>query len=192
MATTASLLGPVLFFSVSLLPPAEGSEPAPLDLAAGWRMEETPRPYSWAPDYHGAERTTSVFVGSDSDTVVVDRYRYRDQDDRNELISSENRIAPAEDLVRMGVHTPTPSDRSWLRMAIVRAPDGPAVLVWYWYRVGEATTFSRIGAKLLEIPAFFQRTPGAELVAMSTSCEQGDCTAAASRLERALGEKGRP
>jgi EpsI family protein len=194
-ATGVAVLGPLVYLVVGALP-----QPAPslleLDsLSGGGRWMPVHgggavRSFGWEPAFRGAdEHATLAFrLSGGDDTVYADRLAYLDQRQGAELIGYGNAIAQDSLLVRDAVAVVPHAGRTarWIRQAIVRTPETP-ILVWYWYRIGGVETFSERRAKLLEPVAFLRRRPAAEVVALSAPCSAESCQEAARTLASFLG-----
>lgn len=175
LATGLAVLGPLTFFALSAAPAASleaGAEPTGGD---GWTRQPAPdsAPNGWAPAFPTPDRRREA-VWSDGSTelhqlVLV----YESQEQGRELVGADSRIARSRDLA---------FDRSlWIaekevlvREALVRTPDGP-VVVWYWYEVAGVRAAYGFQAKALELWAFVRRRPAAALVTLSTECVSDGC-----------------
>ncbi len=191
MATAVGVLGPVLYFVIGALPAADAGEMALAELARGegWYVAEDPkgRPFGWRPAYQGAQQHDSVRFTDGATHVYGDRFVYRKQAQGAKLIGYPNEIAPGEDVLDERVMGPVdPDRRRWVQQAVVRAPEGP-VLVWYWYRIGGVDTFSPVHAKVLEVPAFLARRRASELIAFGVACEPDNCADAFQALAGLMG-----
>lgn len=177
--TLCVAVGPVLYFSVGALPTADlppFTDPPGVDPTPAW-LVMTPagvRPYAWEPGFSGATRHESWELSSGNRRVFVDELVFLDQSQNAEMISHANRIAPDSSLVRDGVVRVPDDDDRWIRQAIVRTPEAP-ILVWYWFRVGGADTVLPAQAKLLEVWAFMRRRPVSAVISISTACEIDGC-----------------
>jgi EpsI family protein len=185
LASGLAALGPAAFFAFSALPSSYAELEAPRPPAGDprWQALDTtaPRPYSWRPAFTGADRQDAAYYHDGSAWITVDHLIFRGQVQGREMISFRNRIAPdsavlAEQLLGPGVTT-----GPWVVQAVVRAPEGP-ILVWYWYRVGGLETAFAPRAKLAEALAFFRRRTVSELVAVSSACQPESCAEAAEAL----------
>lgn len=192
VATAIALVGPVLYVSVGLLPDSASAESgaSAFTPSESWSAipAGSPRPFAWQPAYEGAsEQHASAFSDGYAD-VYVDRLLYREQTGGAEMIGFPNRIAAEAQLIDEIVGRAPGDAGRWLRQAIVRTPEAP-ILVWYWFRIGGVDTFSPIRAKLLEIRAFVLRKPTSELISVSAVCAVDDCAEAASHLSSFLQEQ---
>lgn len=186
LATAFAVVGPLVFYTVSVLPTAPVPEPGLEALArgAGWQPApaEAGREVDWHPSYVGADQHDRLIFTDGERQVYGERFLYIDQEQYGKLIGWPNRIARSEDVLADDVVGPVDPDRSlWVRQAIVRTEDRP-ILVWYWYRVAGTPTFNRVRAKALEVPAFFFRRESAELLSLSTPCEPTSCEQAIRTL----------
>lgn len=185
LATSLSLVGPVVFLGFRAAPAAEvplyhvspssaqGSW-EPMDPGAGY-------PASWRPAFRGFDGHDEAAFARGDDRVHVDHLVYRDQTQGQELIGYPNRIAPDSVLVGERLLSPTQTSGPWVMEALVRTPDSP-LLVWYWYRIGGIETPFAPRAKAMEVVAFFLRRRTAELVALSAPCTLEDCQEASEAL----------
>lgn len=181
--------GPILFFVLGAIPRGDelDRDPGIFTLADGWTLtEQAPPTDGWTPDFHGFDERVAWAASGPTGSVQAARYYYQDQRQGDELIQYDNRIAPDSLLAVERVIGPIGPERRFVREAVVRDRETPRV-VWYWYRVAGFDTPFDIKAKLLEILAFFQRHPAAELVVLDAECEPEDCTGAANTLRAAMG-----
>lgn len=185
--SVVAVLGPVLLFVLGALPRGDD-----LDLTAdvftfadGWSVDEGPAD-GWLPDFHGHDESARWTVAGSGSTVHAARLYFQDQRQGEELIQYDNRIAADSLVVVDRIIGPVGPERRFVHEAVVRDPETPRV-VWYWYRVAGFDTPFEIKAKLLEILAFFRRTPAAELVVLHAECAPEDCTEAAEALRSAMG-----
>jgi EpsI family protein len=181
LATALAVVGPLLFFGVGTLPRAQtpDQELASLVPGDGWQAVESPapRPYEWEPDFQGAsEHERAAFTNGEA-RLFGDRLVYESQAQGAELIYFANRIAEPRAVLAERLLSPMGSGERWVRETVVGTAEGP-VLVWHWYRVGGVETAFEPWAKVLEIVAFFRRSPRAELVALSTLCAPQSCESA--------------
>jgi exosortase len=184
-ATCAAVFGPLLFLLISAIPVSTSTEARFPGIAQGssWTTVTAAgaAPAPWTPAYSGASEMQIQQTGSPSEVVQLNHLVYRARRQGAELISAGNRIAPDSLMIEDRYIGPLDSRARIVRQAVVRQPGGLR-LIWYWYRVARTDTPSRIKAKILELPAFVQRSPSSELLAVSTSCTATDCAAAARRL----------
>lgn len=199
VATVAACAGPLLYWSVSLLPPARGREVVIEPAGAGWVAVPSadggearvgagevhasgPAP-PWEIAYAGVDRRAdSRWTRAGSPVPVFgERLVYARQRQGAELINGLNRIAP-DSLVRQE-RTVGPLDRNGttVRETWVQAGE-EAWLVWHWYRVAGIATASPARAKLLELVAFLTRRRQAELVTLTAPCGPESCQGAARSL----------
>ena len=190
-ASLVAITGPLLYSVFAAMPPADlRTWPSVDDEIGGWMLAETlPRPFTWLPRYEGADERYSASLERGDAHVYVDRLVYRGQSQGRELIHSENRIAGPDEVLRDGITGGVRTNGRWVRQAIVRAPEGP-ILVWYWFRVGGIDTFSPLRAKALEVVAFFRRSARAELLAVSAPCDADDCLRALEALSGFMISRG--
>lgn len=185
----AAMLGPILFMIVGAIP--RSGEPnrdvSVLGIDASWRAEEqAPDDADWRPDFTGIDDVAAWNLRFDGVVIEGARYYFLDQRQGEELIQYNNSIAPDSLMVTDRLIGPIGANRRIVRQAIVRGPDAPRV-VWYWYRVAGFDTPLASKAKLLEILAFFRRYPASELVTLSAECAPDDCMEAARALLAATG-----
>lgn len=187
LATLFALTGPFAYMAIGAIPRGAdldrdrnvffGTETASLQEAST---------VSWTPDFKSVD-DRAVWVWDDG---VVEfeavRHYFVDQRQGEELIQYDNQIAPDSLLVSERYVGPIGPARRMVREAIVRTAEAPRV-VWYWYRVGGFDTPFSTNAKLLEIPAFFLRSPASELITVSAACDVDNCTEAATALARTMG-----
>jgi exosortase/archaeosortase family protein len=183
-ATAAALVGPLLLLLVSALPVSGEPSASIPGIRPGvvWTpADAAPAGEVWAPGFRGATEHRTLFVRRDSVTVRVDRFVYRQQAQGAEMVGGENAVAPDSLLLEERVVGPLDADARSVRQAAVR--DGEQLrMVWYWYRVFDVETPSRAKAKLLEIPAFFNRHGLSEVITLSIPCNGRDCGNAATSL----------
>jgi exosortase len=185
-ATAAALLGPGLYMAVGALPrtadPDWGTDV--FEIHAAWAP---PRPAApvWTPDYQGFDDRADWTVDVLEEEVALSRYYWVDQRQGAELIQWHNSIAPDSLLVAAGMYGPVGPRRRLVRETIFWA-DGQPRIGWHWYRVGGFDSPFDSKAKLLEILAFFRRSPAAELVTMSATCGPENCETAARALRAAV------
>ena len=188
VAFAAAGLGPIAYYAIGALP-ARTTDTRPIEAATEAWTRAAPaaaRPFQWRPSFTGAdEQDEAVWTNGDA-VVVADRFAYREQSQGAELIGYDSRIAPDSLLVMTGLVGPLRSTPRLVNEAVVRSPDGP-LLVWYWYRVGGLETESAMRAKMLEIWAFLSRRTSAELLAVSAPCQPDSCAEAARSLLDFLG-----
>jgi EpsI family protein len=179
-------LGPLLFFSVAALPTREPPSRAPVGSEARWsEAREGSRPFTWRPDFREEDEERSTLWTSGPDSVVVDEVVYRSQAQGAELIGYSNRIAPDSTVVARRHVLRGARTRRAVAEVVIR--DGAEfLLVDYWYAVGGIEAASPLGAKLLEIPAFFRRQTTSELIAVSITCEPDSCEHASQVLDAFL------
>jgi EpsI family protein len=190
LATLAAVLGPVLYMAVGALPRGGGLERAPevfgADPAWSVRPGLEDSGSAWVPDFKGIDERAAWGIEVDGQAVDAARHYFRDQRQGEELIQYNNFIAPDSLLVSERVFGPVGPDGRIVREAILWESDTPRI-AWYWYRVGGFDTPFESKAKLLEILAFFRRSPAAELVTLSARCSPDDCTDAARALRAVVG-----
>lgn len=182
-------LGPILFLVIGAIPRGGDvdRDPGLFTFAAGWTLEdisETERP--WTPAFKGIDARAHWAIVGPRDTVQAARYYFIDQRQGEELIQYDNSIAADSLVAADRIVGPVGPERRYVREAIVRDPQTPRV-VWYWYRVAGFDTPFDLKAKLLEILAFFRRDSAAELVVLDAACAPDDCTDAAMALRSATG-----
>ncbi len=186
--TVVSLLGPLLFFGVSILPArVDAAADTTGVVTSGWSAL-TQHPVAstnpagssdWKPGYSGfSEYRQRRFARNDYE-VQLDHLIFAEQHQGAELIGGGNVIA--EQMLSERPVGPLDDNLRTVREAIVRTPAG-ARLVWYWYRVGGSETSSPAKAKLLELVAFFTRKRAAELIAVSAPCGKQSCSIASRAL----------
>jgi len=141
---------------------------------------------TWTPDFKGIDSRAAWLVSVDGHPVEAARHYFRDQRPGEELIQYNNFVAPDSLLVSERMFGPVGSDRRIVREAILWESDVPRI-AWYWYRVAGFDTPFENKAKLLEIIAFFRRSPAAELVTRSVRCAPDSCTEAARLLRATVG-----
>ena len=190
LATVAALVGPVLYMAVGALPRGSAIEQDQevFDIDASWvstPVAEGVEP-AWIPDFKGIDSRAAWLISVDGHEVEAARHYFRDQRPGEELIQYNNFVAPDSLLVSERMFGPVGSDRRIVREAILWESDVPRI-AWYWYRVAGFDTPFENKAKLLEIIAFFRRSPAAELVTLSVSCAPDSCTEAARLLRATVG-----
>jgi EpsI family protein len=193
LATGLAIVGPVIFLGMTSLPRAEVPDPGLSVLIQGDGWEAAPeaveRPFTWAPAFQGASQHQQTSFTNGEARVFVDRLIYRDQTQGAELIFYANRIAEPDAVLGERLLSPMHPEGRWVNEALVRTPEGP-VLVWYWYEVGGVETAFEPWAKTLEILAFVRRSPRAELFAVSALCSEDGCEEAFQALRSALVPEG--
>jgi len=193
LATGLAIVGPVIFLGMTSLPRAEVPDPGLAALIQGeeWNVAPEPleRPFTWAPAFQGASEHEQTSFTNGQDRVFVDRLIYRDQTQGAELIYYANRIAESDAVMGERLLSPMHPEGRWVNEALVRTPEGP-VLVWYWYEVGGVETAFEPWAKTLELLAFVRRSPRAELFAVSAQCSEDGCEEAFQALRSALLPEG--
>jgi exosortase len=190
VATAAALVGPILYMAVGALPRGGEVEQdaGVFDIHDAWvtaPVEAGPEP-TWTPDFKGIDGRAAWLVSVDGHPVEAARYYFLDQRPGEELIQYNNFVAPDSLLVSERVFGPVGPDRRIVREAILWESDVPRI-TWYWYRVAGFDTPFENKAKLLEIVAFFRRSPAAELVTLSVRCAPESCTDAARALRATVG-----
>jgi EpsI family protein len=188
-AGAMALLGPILLVGVGLMPSAGelDRDPEVFDVNDAWAT--TPSAESWTPDFQGIDERAEWAVSVEDTRIEATRFYFRDQRHGEELIQWGNVIAPDSLLVSERLIGPIGVDRRLVREAVLFSEDAPRI-AWYWYRVAGFDTAFPSKAKLLEILAFFRRSPAAELVVMSAACEPDNCRDAAIALRAAVGGPG--
>jgi EpsI family protein len=194
VATGLAVLGPTVFLGLSMLPSRDPGPSPFLDVMgdSSWQIDETgtDRPFDWHPAYQGAHRHDTVRFTNGTAYVYGDRFLYLEQRQGAKLVGYPNAIAGWGGVLYERVLGPVdPAGRRWVRQAVVRTDQGP-VLTWYWYRVGGRETFTRVQAKVLEVPAFLTRRRTAELIALSAACAPDDCSTALETLAEFTGARG--
>lgn len=183
-ATSSALVGPLLFWVVGTIPAQRAVDPAMegVNIGAAWTQESSGQSRaSWSPAFRGASETRTLNFVRGGQGIQVDRFIYAHPSQRTELISSLNAIAPAKDMISERLAGPLDEGMRLVRQAVIRTPDGPR-LVWYWYRVSGVVTSDPTKAKLLELVTFFRRGPPSELIAVSALCQSDGCASAMSAL----------
>lgn len=186
--SVVAVLGPILLFVLGALPTGDDLDLTPdvFDFAEGWSVVGGGPADGWLPDFHGYDRSARWTVTGPGGTVHAARLYFQDQRQGEELVQYDNRIAADSLVAADRVIGPVGPERRFVHEAVVRDTDTPRV-VWYWYRVAGFDTPFEVKAKLLEILAFFRRTPAAELVVLHAECAPDDCTEAAEALRSAMG-----
>ncbi len=182
----AAVAGPILFYAVGVLPTGGDPDldPGVFGVADDWEAVAEPAP--WTPDFGGFDARADWVVRSPDGTLQGTRLLFADQQQGEELIQYNNRIAPDSLVAASRIIGPVGVSRRFVHETVVRDADVPRV-VWHWYRVAGFDTPFESKAKLLEILAFFRRSPAAELVVLSAGCAPDDCTDAARTLRAAFG-----
>jgi hypothetical protein len=190
-ATALAVLGPVLFLTGSVLPrgAALDRDVTVFDIAPDWSLAPAGVADRWRPDFHGVDERVEWTATVEGETLHAARHYFVDQRQGDELIQYGNAIAPDSLLVERRFYGPVGTRRRLVNEAVVRTDHGFRV-VWFWYRVGGFDTPFPSKAKLLEILAFFRRTPAAELVTLSVACEPESCEGAARTLRLAASGPG--
>jgi exosortase len=180
-AASVALVGPILLTGVGLMPRA--SEPEPdvdvFDVHPAWSSERVAG--GWTPDFGGIDDQADWKIPVGVGNVEAARYYFRDQRQGEELIGYPNAIAPDMLIVADRIIGPIGADRRLVN-EVVFVEDGNPRIAWYWYRVAGFETPFASKAKLLEILAFFRRSPSAELIVMSMKCMPESCGDAAMAL----------
>lgn len=195
VATGAAIIGPVLFFGLRSIPAQSVGSESTIGIAppANWRMQDrvvteagradTTESAAWRPGYDGASVHFSEQWSDSVQQVQVDRMIYASQTQQGELIGGHNNIASPSDVFADGYAGPLDDRLRTVRQAIVRTPDGPR-LVWYWFRVSGIETPLPEKAKFLELLTFVTRGPPSELIAVSTLCAADNCQDAGGTVSR--------
>lgn len=189
VAALCAALGPILLAAFSVVPRGQELErdAAVFGVEPGWTVTERAlRDGDWLPDFAGVDDRSAWSFQSEGRTVEAARHYFVDQRQGEELIQYDNFIAPDSLLLTQRMIGPLGPSRRIVHEAIVRGPDGPRV-VWYWYRVAGFDTPFDSKAKLLEVLSYFRRSPASELLTMSAPCAPDDCTEAATALRAAVG-----
>jgi EpsI family protein len=183
LATAAALAGPGLYLGIGLIPTRTVGEEAITPATDGWTQapERSRSEVGWTIEYVGSDRTLSRAWERDGEVVFAEQLVYEDQSQGAELIGWPNRIAADSLVLEDRSVGPIDTRGRTVREAWVRGPDG-VDLVWYWYRIGEARTASGSRAKILQFLNFLRRREGAELLTVTTPCDEDGCGAAARRL----------
>lgn len=179
LATIAGLAGPLLLLIRTLLPV---EHPVPLSALAPAQAVERP---DWEPDYSGHDRAQHFQQGSGRQRLQLSLYTWLEQDQGREMIYYNNRMA-REDLVVAG-----PEKRTLEAMKVneMVVQDGRSQrLVWWYYRTAGQATTDELIAKLLELLGVVNGRASAELVTLSTQCEDDLCQRARARMA----EQGEP
>lgn len=186
--SAVAVLGPILLFVLGALPTGDDLDLTPdvFAFAEEWSVVGEEPADGWLPDFHGHDRSARWTVAGPGGTVHAARLYFQDQRQGEELIQYDNRIAADSLVAADRIIGPVGPQRRFVHEAVVRDTDTPRV-VWYWYRVAGFDTPFEVKAKLLEILAFFRRTPAAELVVLHAECAPDDCTEAAEALRSAMG-----
>lgn len=184
-------IGPVLYLGVGGLPSGElDRTTGALGVAEALSVvERGSGSADWMPSFQGIDERLQWTVTLPEGEVEAGRYLFIDQRQGEELIQWNNVLTPDSLRVSERVTGPVGHDRRYVREAIFWSPDGPRV-AWYWYRVAGVDTPFPTNAKLLELVAFFTRSPASELVVLSARCSPEDCADAAAALRLAV--EGRP
>ena len=184
-----ALLGPILFVGVGVMHSVGELDRGPevFDVNDAWATR--PSAENWTPDFRGIDERAEWAVSVEDTRIEATRFYFRDQRHGEELIQWGNVIAPDSLVVSERVIGPIGVNRRLVREAILFTNDAPRI-AWYWYRVAGFDTPFPSKAKLLEILAFFRRSPAAELVVMSAVCEPDNCGDAAVALRAAVGGPG--
>ena len=184
---SVAVAGPILLFVLGAVPRGGDLERDPdlFTFAGSWSATSA-ETGTWMPDFHGYDDAAHWAVTGPGGTVRAARIYFMDQRQGEELIQYNNRIAPDSLMAVDRIIGPIGPERRFVHEAVVRDRETPRV-VWYWYRVGGFDTPFEMKAKLLEILAFFRRTPAAELVVLHAECAPDDCTGAANALRSAFG-----
>lgn len=182
----AAVAGPILFHTVGLLPTGGDPDLGPevFGVAEDWEAVAGAAP--WTPDFVGFDTRADWVVRGPEGTLQGTRLLFADQQQGEELIQYNNRIAPDSLVAASRIIGPVGASRRFVHETVVRDAEVPRV-VWHWYRVAGFETPFESKAKLLEILAFFRRSPAAELVVLSAGCAPEDCTDAARTLRAAFG-----
>lgn len=188
-----AVAGPVVFYVVGLLPSGGDfdRDPGVLGVVDGWDIVESGFAGGWGPEFVGFDDRAAWSARGPEGAIRGARYYYADQRQGEELIQYANRIAPDSLTAASRIIGPVGRDRRFVHETVVRDETVPRV-VWHWYRVAGFDTPFESKAKLLEILAFFRRSPAAELVFLDATCEPDDCTAAARALRAAAGVPAGP
>ncbi len=189
-----AVLGPMLFFILGGIPRGDelDRDPGILSLGDGWTVQASAASDGvWTPSFSGFDERAHWVLTGGSQPIHAARYYFMDQRQGEELIQYDNQIAPDSLVAADRIVGPVGPERRLIHEAVIRDEETPRV-VWYWYRVGGLDTPFEIRAKLLEILAFFRRTPAAELVVLDAECTPGDCTDAAMALRSAMGVSPEP
>jgi exosortase len=189
VATACTALGPILFIGLSAIPRRTDLDRdlTALRVSPEWSVQDQPAGVSWSPSFSGVDESSSWLLRSGIGEVQASRSHFLDQRQGEELIQFDNRIAPDSLVIGRRLLGPVGDARRIVNETVVMDGDAPR-LVWHWYRVSGVDTSSETRAKLLEIPSFFLRLPGSELVTLTARCQPNDCTSAARALASALGE----
>lgn len=137
----------------------------------------------WSPHMTGAAEHLTVRLKAGSEVADVDRFRFSRQSQGREMIGGTNVIAPDSQRFKERMVGPLDSSLRMVREVAVR-DNGTLWLVWYWYSVAGVETPSAPKAKLLEVLAFFRRSPFAETTVVTTQCSASDCQEASRLLFR--------
>jgi hypothetical protein len=188
LATGAALVGPILYILVGAIPKGNDldRDTTVFDLDPVWTVATASADDVWTPDFRGFDERSDWTVRVGDQSVEAARFFFVDQRQGEELIQYNNAIAPDSLLASNRVFGPVGPDRRIVQEALLFDDVGPRIS-WYWYRVAGFDTPFSTNAKLLEIVAFFRRSPAAELVTMSARCAPDDCTDAAKALRAAVG-----
>lgn len=194
IAALAAALGPILYVVVGAIPrgSALDMEAAPLGIVDGWTVTEREAgSVTWLPQFTGADVRAAWTVRVGGAELEGVRHYFTDQRQGDELIQYDNLIAADSMVASDRLLGPVGPDRRFVHEALVRdEPHGR--VVWYWYRVAGFETPFASKAKLLELIAFFRRSPASELVTLTATCDPGSCLAAARAVRSATGGPGIP
>ncbi|MDH3272288.1 MAG: EpsI family protein [Gemmatimonadota bacterium] len=188
-AGLVAAVGPILLVLFSVIPRGADldRDAAVFPVVAPWTMEEAAvGGEPWRPDFKGVDAEARWRIAGGERPVHAARYYFVDQRQGEELIQYNNFVAADSLLVADRIVGPIGPERRFVHEAIVRDADEPRV-VWYWYRVAGFDTPFETKAKLLEILAFFARSPASELIVLDAVCDPDDCTSAALAIRAAMG-----
>ncbi len=192
VATVAAALGPVVYLAFGAIPPAGPVDrgPAPFGLSDQWPVaQRSDRVSAWSPNFIGIDDEVHWSVALPEGEVDAARYFFVDQRPGEEMIQENNSIAPASRLVSERILGPVGQSRRYVREVLFYEPQGPRI-AWYWYRVAGFDTPFRTNAKLLEVVAFFARSPATELVTLTVRCAPDSCSDAVRALRRVIDGDG--
>jgi exosortase len=185
-AATVAMVGPILFVGVGAMP-----SNGPLDRDAevfevhtAWSVEASPG--GWTPGFQGIDDRAEWAIQVGGQRVEAARYYFRDQRQGEELIGYGNAIAADSLIASERIVGPVGRDRRLVREVVFFEDAGPRI-AWYWFRVAGFDTPFPSKAKLLEMVAFFRRSPAAELIVMSGRCDPDNCGDAAFALRAVAG-----
>ena len=189
-ATFVAISGPILLFSVRLVPSKHELTAKPRGIVAGAPFSTIVAPsprdsgaYVWSPAFRAPSYRTTEWWASGSDSVRLDHFGYVEERQGAELIGAENRVTADSLLLEERVVGPLDANLRTVRQAVVREGKR-ARMVWFWYRVAGIETSSDAKAKLLSLLAFFQRREGGDVTFVSVGCRDGDCRHAVATLYR--------